>query len=131
MPRRRALEELSNNEQNKRARRELSPATRGYIIGAMDAGQSGVEVGRAIGVRPDTVRKTYRKREERPHQESKPRSGAPRKWNDRDERRILRFVKQNTQMEWKDIIKYLHVDFSKTTVKRILSKHHISKWRAA
>jgi hypothetical protein len=54
--------------------------------------------------------------------------GCPPKWNMRDERRILRFIKQNTQMEWKDVMKGLVVDFSKDTVKRILKKHNITKW---
>jgi hypothetical protein len=39
--------------------------------------------------------------------------GCPPKWNMHDERRILRSIKQNTRMEWKDVMKGLVVDFSK------------------
>ncbi len=129
MPRR-ALTTLSNNEQNKRADRELSPATRGEIIGRMKAGQNGVEVGAEMGLKPDTVRKTYRMAKQRQHQESLPRSGAPSKHDARDDRRILRFIRQNTALEWNEVMKLLHVDFSKRTVQRILAKYHITKWRA-
>jgi hypothetical protein len=75
MPQRKILGEISGNAQLKTAHRELSPATRGYIIGAMDAGQSRAEVARP---KADTVRKTYRMRKERPHQLSSLVLGARR-----------------------------------------------------
>jgi hypothetical protein len=34
-------------------------------------------------------------------------------------------------MEWKTVMKSLDVNYSKSTIKRILAKHYITKWRAA
>jgi hypothetical protein len=53
---RKPLQTISNNIQRKTTRRELSPATRGYIIGALDAGESTAEVAAKKNVKPDTVR---------------------------------------------------------------------------
>jgi hypothetical protein len=91
MPKRRALEEISGNAR-KTTRRELSPVTCGYILGALDAGISPAEVAAAKSLNPDTVRLTNRKRNERPHQLSKPRVGGLKCYTPQDERHIIRYI---------------------------------------
>ncbi|KAF2185321.1 hypothetical protein K469DRAFT_451272, partial [Zopfia rhizophila CBS 207.26] len=107
-------------------RRELSPATRGYIIGALEAGASAAQVATSKSLKPDTVRLTYRKRDDKPHQESRPRSGGLKSYSIRDERRVVRFVRANPKATWKSTMAGPNLDFSKRTYQSICEAYNIT-----
>jgi transposase len=128
MPKRRVLSEISGNAIH---RKELSPATRGKIIGKAEEGASQRKISRDLTIAKSTIADTIKHAPERQHQQSKKRLGRPTKWNTRDERRILRIVRKSPKREWKDVLNDLDRQFSKRTLQRVLRKHNITKWRAA
>jgi hypothetical protein len=115
----------------KTTRRELSAATRGFLIGAVQAGQSPNEVGALKNIEPDTVRWTVRNADNLPQLQSRQRLGTPKKLSDRDERRLLRYVRANPKAMWKTTQRELDLPCSKSTYQRALRDHYITKWRAA
>ncbi len=127
MPQRRVLSEISGNIIH---RKELSPATRGKIVGKAEEGASQRKISHDLGVAKSTVADTIKHALERQHQQSKKRPGRPAKWYARDERRILRIVRNHPKREWKDVLNDLNRRFSKRTLQRVLRKHNITKWRA-
>jgi Transposase len=128
MPLRRALSEISGNQIRKK---ELSPATHGIVIGKRSEGATYGQIHRDTGIPKSTVRDTIKLAPQRLHQRSKTRLGRPVKWNARDERRILRIIRNSPKREWKDVLNDLDRQFSKPALQRVLRKHNITKWRTA
>lgn len=62
--------------------------------------------------------------------ESQPRIGAPRSYSDRDEHKILRFIRRNPKCKYEEIREGCEVPWSNTTQKRIFRRHGITNWRA-
>lgn len=93
VPKRQPLGEISSNTP-KRARKELSPVTCGYIICQIDAAISPTKVTASKNAELDIVRATHSKRYKRLYQHSKPWSGASKKWTERDKRIILRLFER-------------------------------------
>jgi hypothetical protein len=54
----------------------------------------------------------------------------PKKWDAKDEGRILRYLRQNPKRIWQDLKQDLDLELSKSTFQRILEKHHMKKWVA-
>jgi hypothetical protein len=76
------------------------------------------------------IRNTLRLDLERNEGQSKPRSGRPKLYTDRGERRILRQVRLFPKCTYADVRKACAITLCNTTLKTILSKHSISNWRA-
>jgi transposase len=113
MPQRRVFGEISGNVIR---RKELSPATRGRIVGKAEEGASQRKISHDLGIAKSTVADTTKHAPERQHQHLKKRPGRPTKWNARDERRILRIVRNHPKREWKDILDDLDHRFCKSTL---------------
>jgi hypothetical protein len=113
---------------NRRAGTELSPYIRSNIIGMKLSGQNGVTIAQDLHLPKSTVYKTINLSLQRVANQSKPRSGRPPKYDIRDERRVLRLVRQYPKMMWRHIVLALDLGLSKRTHQRILKKHNITKW---
>lgn len=128
---RKPLGEISDNAQPRKTRRELSPATRGFIIGAISGGMTVKEVAAMKSLNQSTVRKTYKLRNQRPGQKSLPRSGRPDKLSVRDERRLLRHARTNPTATFKEVVDELKLDVSNKVYLKTLKRNDIKHERAA
>jgi transposase len=115
---------------NRRAGTELSPHIRSVIIGMKLGGKNGVQIADALKLPRSTVYKTINEFSERDENQSKPRSGAPKRYTACDERRLLRLIQQNPKMTWNAVTTALNLAISKRTLQQILEEHGISKWLA-
>jgi len=88
---RRPLGEISGNIPK---RRELTPYERGQIIGAAKCGVKPSAICIELSLSRCTVRTTINSKPLRKNGESQPRSGRPRTYSERDERLLLRVVRQ-------------------------------------
>jgi transposase len=112
---------------NRRAGTELSPHTRSVIIGMKLGGKNGVQIADELKLPRSTVYNTINQSSNRDANQSKPRSGQPKRYTARDERRVLRIVQQNPKMTWRAVMTALNLNVSKRTLQRILEEHGISK----
>ncbi len=77
---------------NERRGPELTLYQRGLIVGAASLGAKPTQLAKRHKLSRDTIKSTLRLDLERKDGESKPRSGRPKAYLDRDERKILRQV---------------------------------------
>ena len=96
MPRRRPLADIPVN---RAPYTELSNDTKQRLLGRALAGQSGDEIATAELLPKTTINTSISKAIIRGTIANKPRSGQPKKYTDRDERRILRYAR--LQQKWK------------------------------
>ena len=75
---------------NRRFNHELSPYERGKIVGAVSQGASFADAGKPVHCPSLTARATVIYDAERLDGHAKPRTGRPKSWDDRFERRVLR-----------------------------------------
>jgi hypothetical protein len=115
---------------NSRRGPELTPYARGKIVGAAQMGSSPSVIAAVQNQSQTNIRNTLRLDLERNEGQSKPRSGRPKLYTDRDERRILRQVRLFPKCTYADVRKACAITLCNTTLKTILSKHSISNWRA-
>jgi hypothetical protein len=109
---------------------ELSPNTRGKIIGAKDFGGTTTQIGRRYNYPESTIRSTLKLEPERVGNVSLPRSGRPKTYSDRDERHILRQVRLHPKCTYADVQRACLVKLCNSTLKSILKKHGITNWHA-
>ena len=76
-------------------RHELSPGTRRVMIAMHKVGTSFAAIERELDISTDTIRKIWNRQDDRPLDISAPCSGRPPKLNDRDQRHIKRYVRNN------------------------------------
>jgi len=119
--------ELSHNIQR---RHELSPAKRGEIYSMFHAGATVDTIKHEMSLPETTVQSTIKNYPHLNNGESKLHMGRPKKSTDRDERRILHLIHADPKMTYKQLQKAAGLDISITSIKHILHKHHICKWRA-
>jgi transposase len=120
-----------SNANSRISNTELSPYLRGIIIGLAHAGQTPTQIQNALSLPESTIRTTIQRDKTRNNGESKPRSGRPVCYSVYDERRILRIVRKEPKITYKELKIQLGIDISNTTLTRILHKYGIAKWRAA
>lgn len=72
------------------------------------------------------VRDTVKLENERYDYHTKPRSGRPKKWDDKFERRVLRIARINPKMTYKDIKVILDIHLSYDTLSRILKNNGLT-----
>jgi hypothetical protein len=82
---------------------ELTPYARGKIIGAAGIGCTPTQIAAAQNITRGTVRSTLRLDPERNEGQSKPRSGQPKLYTDRDEYRILQQVQLHPKCTYADV----------------------------
>jgi transposase len=106
---------------------ELSPHIRSIIIGLALGGENASRIARRLKLPRTTVRDQINHYQDRDANQSKPRSGRPKSYGVRDERRVLRLVRQNPKMTWHHLQESLDLAISKRTYQRLLAKHGIRK----
>jgi hypothetical protein len=124
MPPRRALGE---NFRDQTRKKEISPAMGGIIIGKCSEGAAYAKIYRDTGITVSTTKDTVNKATSRLYQQSLKRAGRPQITTDRVERRILKTAPKEPTREWKFVLNDINEQFSKSTVYRVLRKHHIAK----
>jgi transposase len=109
---------------------ELSPFTRAKIVGARDFGGTPTQIGTRYNLAESTIRSTLKLDPERSNGISKPRSGRPKLYTEREERCILRQVRLHPKCTYADVRRACLVTLCDSTLRRILKKHGIANWRA-
>jgi transposase len=112
---------------NRRRGPELSPYQRGIICGAVLSGSTTAELTRAFNIPESTIRSTIQSTTTRRDGRSKPRSGRPSIITPRAERTLLRMIRLQPKIKYKDLISAAGVNCSRKTITRLLDKHHIRK----
>jgi IS30 family transposase len=76
-------------------RKELTPYTRGLIIGKHEAGVPISQISHTLGIPSSTVFETIQQNSKRDNGESSPRSGRPKSYTERDKRHIIQLIKRD------------------------------------
>jgi Transposase/DDE superfamily endonuclease len=119
---------LTETSVNRTPNTELSPHIRSVIIGMHIAGQNASQIARILKLPGATIRDQIRLFPQRHANQSLPRSGHPRVYTDRDERRILRIIRKEPKIRWRCLKLTTGLDISLWTFKRLLKRHGIRKW---
>ena len=117
---------LGTRSVNVRRGPELSPNTRGKIIGAKDFGGTATQIGKRYNYPESTIQSTCKLEPERVRNVSQPRSGRPKTYSDRDKRYILRQVRLHLKCTYADVRQACLVKLCNSTLKSILKKHGIT-----
>jgi IS30 family transposase len=97
---RRLLAEISGN---RAAYYELLTYQRGKIKRSHELGQSIRAIAKDIKFAPSTVQNTLKRNPQRNEAITLPRTGRPRKYTERDKRRIIYFIQINLKSTYRDI----------------------------
>jgi len=119
---------LMETSVNRIPRTELSPHIRGVIIGMHIGGKNPSEIARILRLPRRTVRDQIHRFPQRHANQSRPRSGRPRAYTERDERRILRLIRREPKIRWRCLKLTTDIDISLRTFKRLLKRLHVRKW---
>ena len=124
---RRPLQSLNPNILS---RRELTPYKRGKIEGARTIGGSWRQITEALHIPLRTVRNTISQASTRYEGATQPRIGRPNIYDPRDERLILRIVRQNPKITYRQLAQESGLKFCRSTFTRLLKKYGIKNWVA-
>lgn len=119
------LKEISANTARGK---ELTPYQRGIIVGRAAAGDTVHAISRDLNICVSTVKYTLAKAKERDQGNSVQRTGRPKSYTDRDERRILRIVQLEPKITYQNITRLTGIEISRGTLYNIISKHGIKNW---
>jgi hypothetical protein len=89
--------------------KELSPSTRNIIIGLALGGENPSQIARQLKLPRSTVCDQITLWDSRDQCQSQPRSGRPKVYDARDERRIIRLVCQNPKLTWQKTMESLNL----------------------
>ena len=123
MPPRVALREI---DANCTKGHDLSPGTRGKIIGRHAAGQSMREIGRVMQLPKSTINTTIQRNTTTPKQ----RPGRPRKASVREIDHIITSVRRDPKITWKELAIQANTSLSHKTLVRILHDNNLLHWRS-
>jgi hypothetical protein len=121
---------LGPTDGNKCFNHELSPYERGKIVGAVSQGASFTDAGKLVHRPGSTARATVKHDAERLDGHTRPRTGRPKSWDDRFERRVLRQARINPKMSYREMQDALNTILSFDTLYRILKSNGIINWLA-
>jgi transposase len=121
-----AREILRDSDGNVQKSKELTPYTRGLIIGAALGGLSATCIARQYNLPRSTVAGTIQLHSLRDEGQSRPRSGRPKLCSDRDVRNLLRHVQLHPTDTYSQIRKALDAPYSTATLKRVLKENGIT-----
>jgi transposase len=124
---RRPLEPISANIS---LGKELAPHTRAKITTLREEGISIREIAERTKISENTVKWTLKSEPRRNAGITLKRIGRPRSYTERDQRSIIRFVRNNPKAIYTDIRQNLHINLSHDTFCRILNSVGIKNWRA-
>jgi Transposase len=121
---------LSEISANRAPNCELSPYLRGQIERSRDLGQRNKVIADTLNLAPTTVQYTLDKSTQRNEGNTQTRKGRPKKYTERDKRRIIHFVRVHPKSTYVDIRQNLYIYLSHDTFGRILNTVGIKNWRA-
>nr|POF14165.1 hypothetical protein CFP56_03189 [Quercus suber] len=116
---------LSPIDVNRAPRSQLSVLTKHRVWARCESGIRVAEVSRLENIPESTIRDLLRRAKTRRSLDNIPRKGRPRQWTKRDERAVLRAVRLHPKLTFNDLKKETGLDFSTSTLKRILKENHI------
>ena len=131
-----SLGEISGNSNHRggtEGRFELTPHWRSHIVGRAAAGQSPKGIATDLNIPPATIQSTISRADSRYENESLHRSGRPNIVSDSLRRRLLREVRANPKIRYRDLRLNpgLHGKaVSKSSLYRELKKEGITNWLA-
>lgn len=99
-------------------KREMTASERATIYNRRKSGETLSSIGKDYDLSPEGVRNISKRLDARGSAENLPRSGRKRKTQSRDDRKILKEVKNNSKITAKEIQEKLELTISETTIKR-------------
>ena len=121
---------LSSISSNRQVRRQYNTYERGLICGAVASGVTPYRIQKNYGVPESSTRSIVSNALIRHNPDFKPRSERPRKLTIRDERHILRIIRRDPKITYKNLIAEAGVQVSHDTIYRMLKEEGITNWLA-
>ena len=91
---------INTNRVQKKPKKELTPLKRAEILGASKCGIPNYLIADALNEDKSLIRKTLNKALIRNNQRSLPRSSRPKKYTDRDYRKLVNYIRKNPWDSW-------------------------------
>jgi transposase len=126
MPRR-PLAQISGNTTKGK---ELTPYSRGLIIGEYNCGVKPSQISRNLQIPRSTVIDTIQQKSKRDDGKSSPRPGRPKSYTERDKRHIIQLIKRDPFITYQAIRERTGLNVSSTTFLTILKESGYGHWRA-
>ena len=115
---------------NRRWRGELSSAQRSYAMGQLEAGLSARKVALQLQCAASTITRLVKRYKDTNSVDAIPRSGAPKRLSDRDERAVVRLARRYPKWTYARLIGQTGMHAHKATICRLLKRHNLTNWRA-
>ena len=115
---------------NRIKNKELSPYLRGSIQTWAAISLGTAEIVRKTFLTPETVKSTLSRNLQRHEGITLSRSGHPSKLSRRDRRTLLRYIRKNPKLLYKQVLVDLSLPVSTKTMQKILKEEGIKKWIA-
>jgi transposase len=115
---------------NRRIGNKLSANQRGKIQDTRLVGVTLEAAGKVVNYGARTTQTTIHRAPERLDKASKPRSGRPKTWDSRFEKRVMRIIRMHPKITYASLRDQLHTYLSHDTLARILDNYYIRKWLA-
>jgi transposase len=110
--------------------KELTPYTRSKIATLREEGAEIGHISDLVRISQNTIKKTIKSDPHRDNSVTLKRTGRPRKYTERDKRRIIHFIRINPKSMYQDICQNTDLKLSSDTLSRILNSVGIKNWRA-
>ena len=107
----------------------VSPTSEHGLHGRLLGGQSYAEIARAEKIPVETVKASIRDLYEQPTQTTSTHEGRLRKVSERDERRVLRYLKRNVEATFGDLKRDLGLDLDRDSVRTIKDRSRLESHR--
>jgi transposase len=115
---------------NRRRGKELSPGTRGRILGLLESGKSCRLVSEIVKVPKSTVHYTLQRAKKHSTTHSLPGRGRKQCLSPSDKRYIYSICRRNPLFRWKQVLQSLDRKISRSTLQRTLREFKLRKWRS-
>jgi len=115
---------------NKTPRKELSLLTKGEISGQAKLGFTPIQIARSLNVPHSTIRSVLERLQTTPSGANKFGSGRPLSTTPREVRLLLRQLRSEPKITWRQLKKDTGIDLDPRTLNPTLRTHGISHWLA-
>ncbi len=115
---------------NKTPRKELDLLTKGKIAGEAELGVTCTQIGRNLNVPRITVQSFLGRLQTTPSGVNKPRSGRPPLTTPREARILLRQLRSEPKVTWRQVKRNTGINLDPRTLNVTLRAHGISHWLA-
>ncbi len=121
---------LTSISGNKTSRKKLSLLAKGEISGQAKLGLTPTQIARSLDVPPSTVRSVLGRLQTTPSGVNKSRSGRPLSITSRAARVLLRQLRSEPKITWRQLKTNTGIDLDARTLNATLRAHGISHWLA-